>query len=277
LVFDLWVRRASNEWDGTDDRKEGRVHESWQTLMGVVAIGAAVGFLSGLFGKGGSAIATPMLHAIGIPAIVAVASPLPATIPSTLAATSVYWKQHLVDAPTARWSIGIGIPATIAGAYATRWVGGDALVAITDVIIVGLGLRFALAPGDPHEVALEPERFAVRAAAVALVVGILAGLLANSGGFLLAPLYVLVLRAPIKQAFATSLLVSAALAVPGTIVHAALGHIDWTFVVVFGAASIPLSFLGARVALRTQAVKLERIYGFALVLLGTVFLVVAAA
>ncbi|MCU1458125.1 MAG: hypothetical protein JWL73_2217, partial [Actinomycetia bacterium] len=161
-------------------------------------------------------------------------------------------------------------------AYATRWVGGDLLVGITDVIIVGLGLRFVLAPGDPDEVALEPERFALRAAGVALVVGLMAGLLANSGGFLLAPLYVLILRAPIKQAFATSLLVSAVLAVPGTIVHAALGHIDWTFVVVFGAASIPLSFLGARVALRTQARHLERSYGFALVLLGTVFLALGA-
>ncbi len=249
---------------------------SWETLVGVIAIGAVVGFLSGLFGKGGSAIATPMLHALGIPAIVAVASPLPATIPSTLAATSVYWKEHLVDAPTARWSIGVGIPATVAGAYATRWVSGDVLVGITDVIIVLLGLRFALAPGDPGELAVEPEHFAVRAAAVALVVGVVAGLLANSGGFLLAPLYVLVLQAPIKQAFATSLLVSAVLAVPGTIVHAALGHIDWTFVLVFGAASIPLSFLGAKVALRTQAAHLERVYGCVLVLLGTVFLALGA-
>jgi uncharacterized membrane protein YfcA len=253
------------------------MHGSWETLLGVVAIGAAVGFLGGLFGKGGSAVATPLLHAIGLPAIVAVASPLPATIPSTLAATSVYWRRHLVDAPTARWSIGVGIPATIAGAYATRWVGGEVLVGITDVIIVGLGLRFLLAPGDPDEVDAPPERFALRAGGVALVVGVLAGLLANSGGFLLAPLYVLVLRAPLKQAFATSLLVSAVLAVPGTIVHAALGHIDWTFVLVFGMASIPLSFLGARVALRTQARHLERAYGFALVLLGTVFLAAASA
>ncbi len=53
-------------------------------------MGLAVGFLSGLFGKGGSAIATPLLHAIGIPAIVAVAAPLPATIPSTLVGYSAY-------------------------------------------------------------------------------------------------------------------------------------------------------------------------------------------
>lgn len=97
-------------------------------------------------------------------------------------------------------------------------------------------------------------------------------MLANSGGFLLTPLYVTFLRLPIKTALASSLAVASLLAVPGTIVHALLGHIDWTLVAVFAAASVPLSFLGARVAIRIDASRLERIYGLALVALGTIFL-----
>ena len=62
---------------------------STETLIAVALIGAFVGFLGGLFGKGGSAIATPLLALVGIPPIVALASPLPATIPSTLAASYV--------------------------------------------------------------------------------------------------------------------------------------------------------------------------------------------
>ena len=50
---------------------------------------AGVGFLSGAFGKGGSAIATPLLHLLGVPAMVAIASPLPATIPSSWLASRV--------------------------------------------------------------------------------------------------------------------------------------------------------------------------------------------
>jgi uncharacterized membrane protein YfcA len=57
---------------------------------GIVLIGATVGFLGGMFGKGGSAIATPLLAAIGLPAFVAVAAPLPATIPGTLFAHRQY-------------------------------------------------------------------------------------------------------------------------------------------------------------------------------------------
>ena len=54
--------------------------------------GVAIGFLGGLFGKGGSAIATPLLSLLGFPGFVAVASPLPAAIPSTLVASAEYWR-----------------------------------------------------------------------------------------------------------------------------------------------------------------------------------------
>jgi uncharacterized membrane protein YfcA len=238
----------------------------------VIVIGASIGFLAGMFGKGGSAIATPLLAAIGFPPIIAVASPLPATIPSTLAAASAYGRRALPERRVLGWSIGCGVPATIVGAVATRWIGGGPLVLLTDVVVAGLGLRFLLAPGGEREVVRDVEHPVLRTAIVATVVGLASGLLANSGGFLLAPLYLTVLRMPIKQAFATSLTVAAALAIPGTVVHATLGHIDWTLVAVFGAASIPLSFLGARVASRIQPARLERIYGGALAALGIGFL-----
>ncbi|HYV60743.1 MAG TPA: sulfite exporter TauE/SafE family protein [Acidimicrobiia bacterium] len=245
---------------------------TWEQLLAVAAIGAVVGLLGGVFGKGGSAIATPLLSLIGIPPIAAVASPLPATIPSTLSASYAYWRERLIDWRVVTWSAAVGVPATVAGAYATRWIDGSLLVTVTELIVVGLGLRFLLRPGDPHEVALVPGAYRTRLALVAGTVGVLSGLLANSGGFLLAPLFVVVLRLSIKQSFASSLAVAAVLAVPGTIVHAALGHIDWTVVAVFGATSIPLAYVGARLALRTQAVHLERAYGAGLALLGSALL-----
>jgi uncharacterized membrane protein YfcA len=244
--------------------------------VAIAAIGAAVGFLAGMFGKGGSAIATPLLHAVGVPAIVSVAAPLPATIPSTLVAFSAYWHRDLVDRQVLKWSIGIGVPATVVGAVATRWVGGGALVTVTDVVVAGLGLRLLLGPDAPRGSIADATRdttgFRVRLGLVSAVVGLGAGLLANSGGFLLAPLYIAVLRMPLKPAFACSLAVAAALAVPGTIVHAALGHIDWAVVAVFGLTSVPFSYGGARVAVRSSARWLGRAYGAVLVLLGVGFL-----
>ncbi|MFT3853741.1 MAG: sulfite exporter TauE/SafE family protein [Ilumatobacteraceae bacterium] len=281
------------------------------TLLAAAVIGVFVGFLGGLLGKGGSAIATPLLHAVGVPAIVAVAAPLPATVPSTLAASWVYWKQHYLQPRIVRTCILWGIPATIAGALATRWISGGFLVQLTDVVLVGIGLRLLInhqrnsssggaAPAEgtglddlggvgisptpdgavavatrpvvATPVTIEPNLRVL--AVVAIIVGISGGLLANSGGFLLAPLLITVVKLPIRSALAASLATSAVLAVPGTIVHAALGHIDWTLVGVFAATSIPLSMFGARVALRIDADRLEQVYGAALVLLGAGFLIV---
>src|SRR5581483_6236551 len=207
------------------------------TWLWVGLIGLAVGFIAGLFGKGGSAVATPLLHAAGVPAFVAVAAPLPATVPSTLAASWAYARAHLVDRRILAWSAGFGLPATALGALATRWIDGELLVRASELVVAGLGIRFLLRPGSPTEKAAEAPPDRARLAVVATLVGVASGLLANSGGFLLAPLYLGVLRMPIKRAFATSLAVASLLAVPGTLVHWALGHIDWAVVAVFGASS----------------------------------------
>ena len=51
-----------------------------------VALGFAIGILSGLFGVGGSSIATPLLRvALNTPSLIALASPLPATFPTATA------------------------------------------------------------------------------------------------------------------------------------------------------------------------------------------------
>ena len=98
------------------------------TLLAAAGIGIVIGFLGGLLGKGGSAIATPLLHAVGVPAIIAVAAPLPATVPSTLAASWVYWKANYLDTRIVRTCVVWGVPATIIGAVATRWISGGFLV-----------------------------------------------------------------------------------------------------------------------------------------------------
>jgi uncharacterized membrane protein YfcA len=244
------------------------------TWVWIVCIGAGVGFLGGLFGKGGSAIATPLLAAIGLPPIVAVAAPLPATIPGTLAAARPYAMAGDIDRQILGWSVAVASVASIIGAIATDWISGEVLVKVTDAVIALLGIRFLVHPTtEANEAGGVVSHQHLKTIIVAAIVGLAAGLLANSGGFLLAPLYLAVLRMPVKSAFGTSLVVSCVLAIPGTIVHAALGHIDWAVVGAFGVASVPLSAIGARVALRTQPARLERVYGLVLALLGIVFLI----
>lgn len=249
--------------------------------LGAFVVGIVIGFLGGLFGKGGSAIATPLLSLIGYPGFIAVASPLPATIPGTLIASGEYWESHLLDWEIVWWSIAVGVPATILGSLLTKYTGARPLLILTGVLVLGFGISFLAWPHEKaarDELPLNPsEQFRppfwrTRLVLIATGVGIISGLLANAGGFLLAPAYARFLRQPVKKSFACSLAVSAVLALPGTVVHAYLGHISWTVAGLVALGSAPLSYLGARIAIRTRASRLERVYGIVLTVLGVFFL-----
>ncbi len=95
---------------------------------------------------------------------------------------------------------------------------------------------------------------------------------AHSGGFLLGPSYARILLRPGKKAFVCSLAVSMVVALPGTIVHAMPGHIDWVVTAVLAPGSVPCSYLGAKVAIRSNPRSLERWYGRSLTFLGVYFL-----
>lgn len=247
----------------------------------VFLIGVLVGFLGGLFGKGGSAIATPLLSLIGTPGFISVATPLPASVPGTLVASAAYWKAQLWDRPVIVWSMATGVPATVVGSILSKYTGAKPLLLITGMLVITFGVSFLFwprrendfsHPGANPSIEGRPSFWRLRLFAVAVGAGLISGLLANSGGFLLAPSFARFLRQPIKTAFACSLVVSAVLAVPGTAVHWYLGHISWKLTGLLALGSVPCSYLGARLALHTRARRLERLYGVALTLLGAFFL-----
>ncbi len=248
---------------------------------GSVIVGALVGFLGGLFGKGGSAVATPLLSLLGLPGYVAVASPLPATMPGTLMATAAYQHSHLLDREVVWWGIGVGTPATIIGAWLSRWTGSGPLLLFTAFLVLGFGMAFLLKPAEKLTPAanhalpaatVRVSHWRWRLLLVGAGVGLISGLLANSGGFLLAPCYARFLKLRLKTAFACSLLVSAVLAFPGTLAHWYLGHISWAVAGLVALGTMPLSYVGARLAIRTRSRRLERWYGVGLTFLGVFFL-----
>ena len=234
----------------------------------IFIIGAVVGFLSGLLGKGGSAITTPSLQIFaGIAPFTALASPLPATLPTTLSASFAYRGRNLIDMRVVMLSILWGIPATLAGSYFSNLIKGSALMILTAIFVLSLGISFFIStPTEGHssEEVIPTWKIVI----VALGVGLLSGLLANSGGVLFGPLFIKFLKMPTKKALASSLIISAGLAVPGTIAHWYLGHIDWQIVLLLSVSSIPFSYIGAKVAIKMNSMILEKIFGLMLVGFG---------
>ncbi len=105
----------------------------------------------------------------------------------------------------------------------------------------------------------------------AAAIGLFTGLLANGGGFLLVPLFVLVLGLTMPKSAGTSVVVIAALSVPTLVTHWALGHIDWTVGSVFALGSIPGAAVGARLAQHLPAVAMKRAFGVLLIVFAIYF------
>lgn len=226
------------------------------------AIGAVVGFASGLFGIGGSLIATPLLRAIvGLSPFLALASPFPSIIPSAASGSYVYAKQKLLDMRVAWITLAAGFPSVVIGSYSTQLISGNALMIVTGIFLVLVGGTFIvrgwLLRADIHEYNPATGRIII----IAIFAGLVAGFLAIGGGIVFVPAYVRLLRMPLKRAIATSLFCVGCFAIPGTIIHASLGHIDWVVALIMAVTVIPVSNLGARVAVTLRSQTLERIYG----------------
>jgi len=107
----------------------------------------------------------------------------------------------------------------------------------------------------------------------AAAVGLATGLLANGGGFLLVPLFIVVLGLTMPRSAGTSLAVIAALSIPTLIVHASLGQIAWPVALAFGAGSIPASYLGAQFAQRIEGNRLKMAFGWLLIVFAVYFVI----
>lgn len=232
----------------------------WFTVAGVV-----VGMLFGLFGVGGSSFATPALALLGVQGVIAIASPLPATIPAALAGAWTYLRRRECDCQVVVWSLTGGVPGTIAGALLSRLTGGRALLVASGVVLGLVGVRVLRPLTDDQRTDGAARRRAGVVVTAAAAIGVFTGLLANGGGFLLVPLYLVVLGLGMRQAAATSLVVIAVLSIPTLVTHWALGHIDWSVAGAFAAGAIPGAFAGSRAAHLVSGDSVRRAFGVLLV------------
>lgn len=234
-------------------------------LPWITAAGTVVGVLFGVFGVGGSSIATPLLAVLGVPGVVAVASPLPATIGASLVGAQAYLRERECDCKVAVWSLAGGVPGTIAGALLSRVIGGRALLIVSGLVLGLVGARVLRPVTDDQRRSGESRRTARVVVTAAVAIGVFTGLLANGGGFLLVPLYLVVLGLGMRQSAATSLVVIAGLSVPTLATHWALGHVDWPVAGAFAAGAIPGALVGSRAAHRVAGDSVRKALGTLLV------------
>jgi uncharacterized protein len=245
------------------------VHLAEWVSMGItwtlVMAGLGVGLVYGVFGVG-SAFATPMLSLLGVSGMAAVAGPLPALLPGSAAGAWSYSRGGKVDWAVARLTLVYALPAAVTGAVVSQFVGGPVLLLLSGFVLLVVGFR-VIRPGAPIAVELALARrtnlrFMVPAA---VAIGFSSGLLANGGGFLLVPLFLLALGLDMNESAGTSLVVASALTVPTLVTHALVGNIDWLISSGFALGLIPGAVLGGQVAQRMPTTKLRGAFGVLLI------------
>ncbi len=243
-------------------------------IAGIIGLGT--GFASGLMGLGGGILLTPLLRLIiGIPQLIALATPLPVLIPTAVSGSAAYYKERKQDFKLAGWILITALPMTWVGAEATKALSGKFLMILTGVFILLVSVTFLIRSMilKEHKHEAPPPVNPVKALMLGVVGGFMAGLLAIGGGIVYIPAILRFFGRSMKVAQATSLIVVMAVAIPGSIKHHMLGNVDWVLALILAITMAPGSYLGAKYALTLRNRTLERLFGIVTFIFGVYFLI----
>lgn len=202
----------------------------------VVGMGAAVGFLSGLFGVGGGFLITPLLIFMGVPSTVAVATGSNQVVASSVSGTLAQWRRGNVDFKLGTVLLIGGILGSTVGVIAVAWLKRkgqvDLFISLTYVTMLGVIGSLMLVEslsailkkrrGDTghqraghswmHGLPLK-QRFhrsklyisVIPPFALGIFVGFLSAIMGVGGGFVVVPALIYMLRVPTNVVIGTSL------------------------------------------------------------------------
>ncbi len=204
----------------------------------ILAMGAAVGFLSGMFGVGGGFMMTPLLIFAGVPSAVAVATGANPLIASSITGTIAQYRRKNVDIKLGLYLLSGGVAGAFLGVQIVRYLRHigqvDLFISLLYVALMSIvgGLMFveslrairkqrqgrpirmrrAAAHSWIHRLPFKT-RFktsklyisAAPAIALGILVGLLSGLMGVGGGFVMVPVMIYLLRVPTNIAIGTSL------------------------------------------------------------------------
>lgn len=223
------------------------------SILLILGMGAAVGFLSGMFGVGGGFLMTPFLIFAGIPADVAVATELTHIVASSVSGTLAQWRRRAVDFKMGGVLIAGGVLGSAAGMviFAVLRQAGqvDILISVAYVVFLGAigGLMLyesvnalrAAARGAPIEGRGRAQHlwmhglpFKMRfrqsklymsvlpPLALGFFVGVLAAIMGVGGGFIMVPAMIYLLRMPTSVIVGTSMFQILVISSFTTVVHA---------------------------------------------------------
>ena len=222
-----------------------------------LGMGAAVGFLSGLFGVGGGFLMTPLLIFSGVPSAVAVGSAAAQIVASSVSGVLAQWKRNNVDVKLGVVLMAGGLAGSAIGVQLVRVLQRigqfDLFVALCYVTLLGVVSSLMLIesvntmrrvrggkpasvrrPGQhswihglPLKMRFHRSKLYVSAIppfVIGAFVGLLAAIMGVGGGFIMIPAMIYILRVPTNIVIGTSLFQIIFVTALTTVLHATLNH-----------------------------------------------------
>ena len=263
----------------------------------ILAMGAAVGFVSGMFGIGGGFLMTPLLIFVGIAPAVAVASVASHIAASSFSGAISYWRRRAIDPMLALVLLTGGTVGTALGVWTftlLRSLGQlDLLIATSYVILLttvgGLmfweGLRALLRarrggaatirrPGShgwihglPLKMRFKRSKIylsVIPVVVIGLIIGFIGAVMGIGGGFILVPLMIYVLRVPTSTVIGTSMVLTLVTMVFATLLHAVTNHlVDAVLALILMIGGVTGAQFGARAGQKIRGEHLRLLLGLA--------------
>ena len=271
-------------------------------LFVLLAMGAAVGFLSGMFGVGGGFLITPLLIFYNIPPPIAVATGANQVIAASFSGALAHFKRGTLDVKLGTVLLAGGIVGATAGIYVfalLRAMGQlDLFISLFYVAFLGIvgslmmvesvrALRRASSgqtttlrkPGQHNWIHRLPLKMRFRASklfvsvlpilALGAAIGFLASIMGVGGGFIMVPALIYLLKVPTNVVIGTSLFQIVFVAAFTTIIHAMTNQtVDAVLAFLLMIGGVIGAQYGAKVGQRLRGEQLRALLAGLVLLVG---------
>jgi hypothetical protein len=271
----------------------------------VLAMGAAVGFVSGMFGIGGGFLMTPLLIFIGIAPAVAVASVTSHMAASSFSGALSYWHRRAIDPALAGVLLCGGVVGTGLGVWVfvlLRSVGQlDLAIAVSYVLLLsgvgglmvweGIGAILRARRGEvalprrsgnrnwidamPLKIRFKRSKIYLSVIPVVLVgvlIGFIGAVMGVGGGFILVPILIYVLRIPTSMVIGTSMVLTLVTMLVATVLHSVTNHlVDAVLALILMIGGVTGAQFGARAGQKIRGEQLRLLLGLLILAVGIRF------
>jgi uncharacterized membrane protein YfcA len=247
----------------------------WPVIIG---LGMMVGFLSGMFGVGGSFLLTPLLMFYGIPSTVAVGTALSHATAASTSGALTQWRRRAIDFPLAAVMLVGGLSGTAFGVWVftqLRQLGQtDLVISLSYVLLLGavglIMLRESLS--SLHTTGAAPVRIRtvsrgwmarlplkvrfrqsriyisiIPPMALGFAIGMMGAIMGVAGSFIMIPAMIYLLRMPTNVVMGTTLFQITITTAIATVLQATN---NYTVDIVLGGILIIGGVVGAQLGVR---------------------------